>query len=216
MNAYLKAMRHYFDFMGRASRAEFWLFTLFVILFGIVTVTIDVALGFADEGALVFTGLLSITHVIPSLAVSVRRLHDTDKSGWWLLIGLTGIGQIVLFVFYLLASTDGPNRFGPDPRAAGTASGGQQGPEVAYGAYQAEIGAQGAPQAAGQAATGPHMGQGGGQAALAAGRTPGQAGDGAAPDPLAEIEKLAALRDSGAIEDDEFRKLKADLIARTG
>jgi len=60
------------------------------------------------------------------------------------------------------------------------------------------------------------MGQGGGQAALAAGRTPGQAGDGAAPDPLAEIEKLAALRDSGAIEDDEFRKLKADLIARTG
>ncbi|MBB4305033.1 uncharacterized membrane protein YhaH (DUF805 family) [Rhodobium orientis] len=131
MTAYLKAMRHYFDFKGRASRAEFWLFTLFVILFGIVTATIDIALGFADEGALVFTGLLSITHVIPSLAVSVRRLHDTDKSGWWLLIGLTGIGQIVLVVLYLLPPTEGPNRFGPAPR-------GQQ------GAYMANSGPQGA------------------------------------------------------------------------
>ena len=60
--------------------------------------------------------------LLPSIAVAVRRLHDTDRSGWWILLGFIPIiGGIVLLVFYVLEGTQGPNRFGPDPKAAAAA-----------------------------------------------------------------------------------------------
>ena len=64
------------------------------------------------------SGLFSLAVLIPSIAVSVRRLHDIDRTGWWVLIGLVPlVGQIVLLVFHVLDSTPGPNRFGPNPKS---------------------------------------------------------------------------------------------------
>ena len=63
------------------------------------------------------SGLYSLAVLLPSIAVAVRRLHDTDRSGWWFLIGFVPIvGGIILLVFYVLEGTRGPNRFGPDPK----------------------------------------------------------------------------------------------------
>ncbi len=65
------------------------------------------------------SGIYSLAVIIPTLALSVRRLHDTDRSGWWILIGLVPlIGSIVLLVFYVMDSTPGQNRFGPNPKGA--------------------------------------------------------------------------------------------------
>ena len=58
--------------------------------------------------------------IVPSVAVAIRRLHDTDKSGWWLLIGLIPFGGIVLLVFYILEGTNGPNNYGAGPEPAAT------------------------------------------------------------------------------------------------
>ena len=71
----------------------------------------------AGGTVLMIYGLVLLALLIPSVAVAIRRLHDTNRRGWWILIGLIPlIGQLVLFVFYLLDGTPGPNRFGPDPK----------------------------------------------------------------------------------------------------
>ncbi|MBM2391495.1 DUF805 domain-containing protein, partial [Sulfitobacter pseudonitzschiae] len=133
MTKYLNAMRNGFNFHGRASRSEFWLFFLITWVMSVITVTLDAALGFADEGALVLTGILYLVHIIPSLAVSVRRLHDIDKSGWWLLISFTGIGAPILLVMFCLAPTKGQNHYGP-------ALDGTQAPDAHSGLYSAPEG----------------------------------------------------------------------------
>lgn len=115
MTQYLNAMRKYATFSGRASRSEFWLYSLFLFILLIVAATMDGVLGFADEGAIVIAGVVNLLHLIPTIAVSVRRLHDTDKSGWWLLLAFTGIGAIVLMIFFCLSSTRGSNSFGAAP-----------------------------------------------------------------------------------------------------
>lgn len=127
-------LRKYATFRGRATRKEFWLWQLFVaLLFSVLYAWLISTLGTVEASTpaeleaivmatpaaglplavivLVWLGLF-----LPSLAVHVRRLHDSDKSGWWLLISLTGIGSLVLFIFYLLDGTRGPNRYGPDPK----------------------------------------------------------------------------------------------------
>ena len=71
---------------------------------------------FARPGLWVMLGVFALAVMLPSLAVAVRRLHDSDKSGWWILLGLTGIGGLVLLIFYLLDGTPGRNRFGADPK----------------------------------------------------------------------------------------------------
>ncbi len=119
MNAYLAAMRKYATFTGRASRSEYWLFHLILVLLSIAASLLDllifgtrVAEHQGPIGALVL-----LVHLIPSLAVSVRRIHDIDRTGWWLLLDLTGIGAIVIFIFALLRGTAGPNTYGADPLA---------------------------------------------------------------------------------------------------
>ncbi|WP_158969103.1 DUF805 domain-containing protein [Chachezhania sediminis] len=107
----------YFEFSGRSSRPEFWWFALFNVIAGVVLGIIDAqVLGFTMSGPVhPLSNLYGLASFIPGLAVSVRRLHDTDRTGWWLLLGLIPvIGIIVLIVFWTKPGTPGPNRFGDE------------------------------------------------------------------------------------------------------
>ena len=119
--------RKYADFSGRATRSEYWWFLLFYFLVLIVlAVVASAGRGSSPVAAVAAIGLavFVLGTLIPSLAVSVRRLHDSDKSGWWLLISLIPyLGSLILLVMMALPSTPGLNRFGP-PR--GGAVGGQR------------------------------------------------------------------------------------------
>jgi len=113
----LTPLRKYADFNGRARRAEFWWYTLAVMIVSAIVQSVD-SVAFGQPGLL--TGILSLALLIPGLAVGARRLHDTDRSGWWLLIGLIPlVGFIVLLVFWISDGTPGPNKFGPSPKGLG-------------------------------------------------------------------------------------------------
>ena len=106
--------RNYVSFSGRASRSEFWYWILFNVLVSIALSIIDLVL--VSGNATVLSSIWSLATFLPSLAVGIRRLHDTDRSGWWWLISFIPlIGIIVLIVFWCSAGTPGSNRFGPDP-----------------------------------------------------------------------------------------------------
>ncbi len=126
----------YADFNGRARRSEFWYFFLFTVIVSIVAATIDRAIGTDDvmsNRGLVGT-IASLALLVPSLAVGARRLHDTDRSGWWQLIALTGVGVIVLIVFWVLDSK-GDNKHGPNPKGLGGGQAYQQMPPPAAQQY---------------------------------------------------------------------------------
>ena len=113
-----EALKNYADFNGRARRKEYWMFYLFAILGGLVTGFIDAVIGTFDEisGIGVLSGLFILGIIIPSISVGIRRFHDQDRSGWWVLIGLIPfIGGLVFLVFMCLPGTSGDNRFGADP-----------------------------------------------------------------------------------------------------
>lgn len=120
MNWYLQALKKYTVFTGRARRREYWFFVLFNILIsaalGVVdyfTRTYNAEYGIGLLGAVYALGVL-----LPAIAVTVRRLHDTGRSGWWLLIVLVPIiGGIVLLVFMVLDGQPGDNQYGPSPKA---------------------------------------------------------------------------------------------------
>ena len=114
---FAKCFQDYATFSGRARREEFWMFTLFNCIFALVTRGIEVASG-SDIGADGFFSVLySLAVLLPGLSVFVRRMHDTNKSGWWFWIGLVPfVGGIVLLVFACTEGTKGANRFGPDPK----------------------------------------------------------------------------------------------------
>ena len=121
MNWYLHVLKNYATFSGRARRKEYWIFFLISALISIVLTLLDILLGTysVEYEAGLFSGLYSLLILIPSIAVVVRRLHDTDRSGWWILISLIPlIGVIVLFVFMCLDSQPGTNRFGANPKEA--------------------------------------------------------------------------------------------------
>lgn len=125
MNYYMDVLRKYFVFSGRARRKEYWMFFLFNLLATIVLVFIDSAIGMysAENGLGLLSGLYSLAVLIPSISVGVRRLHDTGKSGWWMLIALVPfIGSIVLLVFFVLDSDPGSNQYGPNPKSVGPGS----------------------------------------------------------------------------------------------
>jgi len=92
----------YLDFNGRASRSEFWWFTLFYLLGAVVTSIISTVLYF----------IFALAILLPAIAVGVRRLHDTNRSGWWMLISLIPLIGLVLIYFYVLESDAGENNFG--------------------------------------------------------------------------------------------------------
>ena len=114
MNTYLGVWKKYVVFHGRAGRTEYWTFTLinyavFFVLSGLASAT--------ESNALGAVGMIFLAaQILPGLAVTVRRFHDTDRSGWFILIGLVPIlGALVLLFFMLVRGTQGENRFGPPP-----------------------------------------------------------------------------------------------------
>ena len=120
MNWFLMALKNYVGFSGRSRRSEYWYFTLFYLVIAIVLSVLDgiVFGGSVDgNGTPVLSGLFMLAMLLPSIAVGIRRLHDTDRSGWWLLMGLVPlVGFIVLIVFFVQDSKPGDNRFGPNPK----------------------------------------------------------------------------------------------------
>lgn len=110
----------YATFSGRALRSEFWFFTLFVLLASLVANVVDYGiLGRSTEDFGPISAIFSLAVLVPSFAAGARRLHDTDRSGWWqLLVLIPIIGVIVLIVFFATKGEDGDNRFGAAPKAA--------------------------------------------------------------------------------------------------
>lgn len=102
----------YADFSGRATRSEYWWFQLFFML---VYIALVILTGTISEMFAVLILVFALGVFIPALAVGVRRLHDIDKSGWWLLLGLVPFIGLLLIYFLAIAGTPGDNRFGPNP-----------------------------------------------------------------------------------------------------
>jgi uncharacterized membrane protein YhaH (DUF805 family) len=104
---------NYVNFNGRAARSEFWYWSLFTTL---VTVVVDIIDYVVGSGAGLLGELWGLATLLPGLAVGARRLHDTDRSGFWLFIGLLPlVGWIVLIVWWCFRGTSGSNQYGPDP-----------------------------------------------------------------------------------------------------
>jgi uncharacterized membrane protein YhaH (DUF805 family) len=102
---------NYVNFSDRACRSEYWFWILFVIIGDIVTLGIDAAIGVQVTSA-----LFGLAVLIPGIAIAVRRLHDLDRTSWWILLWFIPIvGWIILLIWFCTRGTEGPNRFGPDP-----------------------------------------------------------------------------------------------------
>lgn len=120
MNWYLKVLKQFLDFKGRARRKELWMFVLFNLIFSIIAAILDNVLGLTNPP--LYTGaissLYSLVVLIPGIAVSVRRLHDLNKSGWMILINLIPIiGNIWFLILMVLDSKPGDNQYGANPKA---------------------------------------------------------------------------------------------------
>jgi Predicted membrane protein len=111
---YLAVLKKYAVFKGRARRKEFWMFCLFTLIIAGAFNAIGYAVGLGRG----LNALYSLGTFVPSLAVLVRRLHDTNRKGMLALLMLTGIGAIVLLVFAAQEGTSGENQYGPDPKKA--------------------------------------------------------------------------------------------------
>ena len=119
--AIASGFKKYVDFTGRAARSEFWFWTLFAVLASIVGGAIDYVL-FPDLIASPVQSIIGLVLFLPGIAVSIRRLHDIDRTGWWFLLVLTGIGLIVLIVWNCMRGTPGPigrNTCSMIPRSCG-------------------------------------------------------------------------------------------------
>jgi uncharacterized membrane protein YhaH (DUF805 family) len=112
--AIASGFRNYVTFSGRASRSEYWYWVLFAILGSVATAIIDRSL-FDTSTVSPLNAIFTLVCFLPGLAVSFRRLHDIDRTGWWWLLVFTVIGTILLIVWFCLKGTAGPNRYGPDP-----------------------------------------------------------------------------------------------------
>lgn len=113
----------YATFSGRAQRSEYWWYALFTFVTSLVLSFVDgILFGVTATGQSigVLSALFSLAVLLPSIAVGVRRLHDLDRTGWWLLLIFVPIlGFLVLLYFFVQRGTEGPNRFGNDPMAGG-------------------------------------------------------------------------------------------------
>ena len=119
MNWVKTVFRKYATFQGRAQRAEYWYFVLFYVIVYMVLGFLDGSLSRpAEEPSWgLLSGVFALATLVPSIAVSVRRLHDTNRSGWWMLVMFVPlIGQLVMLIFMVLDGTPGDNRFGSNPK----------------------------------------------------------------------------------------------------
>lgn len=118
MHWYIDVLKKYAVFSGRAQRAEYWMFLLINLIISIAIGIFSSVTGMVSEnGISILSSLYSLGIIIPSIAVTVRRLHDIDKSGWWILMSLIPfIGIIVLLIFMIRDSQVGTNRYGSNPK----------------------------------------------------------------------------------------------------
>ena len=130
MDWYLNVLKNYFGFGGRARRKEYWMFFLvYALLSGSITAVVmglDWVVDFVTRGrwadsfsleAGLTLGVFALVHLLPSIAVTVRRLHDTNRTGWWTALALVPIvGPLVLLYFAVLPGDVQPNNYGPNPK----------------------------------------------------------------------------------------------------
>lgn len=114
MDSYLQVLKKYAVFDGRAPRAEYWGFWLINVGAIVVFTVVQTILRIPP----ILTIVYSLAIILPSLAVQVRRLHDTSRSGWWLLLTFVPLGAFVLIIFLLMDSTPGHNKYGANPKGA--------------------------------------------------------------------------------------------------
>lgn len=139
MTAVRTCLSKYVDFSGRARRSEYWYFALFTFLAGIVTNILDSIVGTDYDGATsggLLNTLVSLALFLPGLAAGVRRLHDTDRSGWWILIGLIPIVGWILIIVWFCTDSKPDNKYGPNPKGSTGFAGGYPPPPPAYGSGQ--------------------------------------------------------------------------------
>ena len=125
MNEFLTVMRRWRDFDGRSSRREFWMFTLVILIASFVLGFIDAFLFGGFEAVppgdtfvmpvVSFSNAFSLITIVPSVSVSVRRLHDINRTGFWILISLTVIGLVLIIYWACLRSDEGDNQYGASP-----------------------------------------------------------------------------------------------------
>jgi len=121
VDAVKTVLSKYATFSGRARRSEYWFWALAALVAGIVAQLLDQALFHPANGVGALYIVLTLALLLPNLAVGVRRLHDTSRSGWWLLIAVVPfVGAIVLLVFFA-SDSHGDNEYGPSPKAVGQA-----------------------------------------------------------------------------------------------
>ncbi|CAH1650935.1 putative inner membrane protein [Hyphomicrobiales bacterium] len=114
--AVASGIQNYLNFNGRASRSAYWYWILFSLVVSLVAGALDRMVFETGEMVVTpFNGLANLALFLPTLALAVRRFHDMDRTGWWVLLGLTGIGGIILIIWFCQPGTRGSNRFGPDP-----------------------------------------------------------------------------------------------------
>jgi uncharacterized membrane protein YhaH (DUF805 family) len=118
--AITSGFQNYFNFSARAQRSAYWYWLLFAVLVSIVASLID-RMAFSRIGVSPVSALANLAILVPGIAVAVRRLHDTDRSGWWILLFLIPlVGAIILIIWFCASGTEGANRFGPNPLAGRT------------------------------------------------------------------------------------------------
>lgn len=105
----------YFDFRTRSSRPEYWWWTLFALLVSVAATVLDAVM---FGGAAVLDSISSVALLIPGIAVAARRLHDINRTAWWILIAFTIIGILLLLYWYIQPGDRGDNKYGPDPLRA--------------------------------------------------------------------------------------------------
>ena len=139
MTAVRTCWSKYVDFSGRARRSEYWYFALFSFLVGLATNIIDAILGTDYDGATtggLINTVAGLALFLPGLAVAVRRLHDTDRSGWWILIGLIPIIGWILLLVWFCTDSKADNQYGPNPKTGPAGHPGDYPPPPAYGSGQ--------------------------------------------------------------------------------
>lgn len=112
VQAIQSAIGNYANFDGRARRSEYWWFFLFV---NVAVAALSIAGAQVHPILSLVGGLVVLAFILPALAVTARRLHDTDRSGWWILVGIVPFGGLVILIMCVLPGTSGPNRFGTEP-----------------------------------------------------------------------------------------------------
>lgn len=120
MNGFVAVLKKYATFEGRAHRKEYWMYVLIYVLISVVLHVVDSIAGTVEpeSGAGLLSSLFVLGTLLPSMAVTVRRLHDIGRSGWWILIGFVPlVGSLILFIFTVKAGEPTENRWGPVPSA---------------------------------------------------------------------------------------------------